>query len=130
MLAVREAAGLLRFTRANMLEVMAQDYIRSARAKGLRERAVLLGHGLRNALLPVITLLGLFTPRLLSGSVVVETVFAWPGIGRLIIESSFRRDYSVLMAEIVLVGALVVLGSLLADLSYAAADPRIRYGKR
>jgi peptide/nickel transport system permease protein len=127
-LAVREAAALLRFTRAAVRDAIAADYVRTARAKGLTELVVVIRHALRNALLPVITLLGLFTPRLLSGSVVVETVFAWPGLGRLAIEASLRRDYSVLMGEIMLVGAFVVIGSLLADIGYAAADPRIRYG--
>jgi peptide/nickel transport system permease protein len=82
---------------------------------------------LRNALIPIITLLGLSVPQVLSSSIVVETVFAWPGMGRLLVESAFQRNYTVLMAEIVLVSVLVILGNLLADLAYAAADPRIRY---
>ncbi|MFN8522799.1 MAG: ABC transporter permease [Chloroflexota bacterium] len=126
-LALREAAALFRYTRSAVREAAGSDYARTARAKGLREVAVLRAHVLRNALLPAITVVGLFIPRLLSGSVVVETLFAWPGMGRLAIESAFRRDYSVLMAEIMAVGCLVAVTGLLVDLAYAAADPRIRY---
>jgi len=128
-LSLREMASLIRYTRAGMVDVLAQDYIRLARAKGLPEYQVVLDHAFRNAALPVITLIGLFIPRLVGGSVVVETLFSWPGLGRLVVEAAFARNYPVLMGEVVLVGALVILGSLLADLAYAVADPRIRYGK-
>lgn len=129
-LSLREMASLIRYTRAGMVEVLGQDYIRLARAKGLPEHRVVLDHAFRNAALPVITLVGLFIPRLVGGSVVVETLFSWPGMGRLVVEAAFARNYPVLMGEVVLVGALVILGSLLADLAYGVADPRIRYGKR
>ena len=121
-------AQFLRYTRAGLLEVLQQGYVRTARAKGLGERAVLLRHAFRNAAIPLITLLGLSLPQLLSGSAVVETVFAWPGLGRLLVEAAFQRNYSVLMGDILLAGGLVVLGSLIADLCYALADPRIRTG--
>jgi len=120
------AAGTARFQRAAMLEVIAADYVRTARAKGLPERRVLLVHALRNALLPFVTLFGLAFPFLLTGAVLVETVFAWPGMGRLATEAIFRRDYPVVTAAAIVASAMVVLGSLLADLLYAAADPRIR----
>lgn len=129
-LSLREMASLIRYTRAGMVEVLGQDYIRLARAKGLPEYRVVLDHAFRNAALPVITLVGLFIPRLVGGSVVVETLFSWPGMGRLVVEAAFARNYPVLMGEIVLVGAVVILGSLLADLAYGVADPRIRYGGR
>jgi peptide/nickel transport system permease protein len=120
------AAGTARFERAAMLEVLGEDYVRTARAKGLPERRVVLGHALRNALLPLITLFGLAFPFLLTGAVLVETVFAWPGMGRLATEAIFRRDYPVVTAAAMLASGMVVLGSLLADLLYTAADPRIR----
>lgn len=129
-LSLREVASLIRYTRAGMIEVLGQDYIRLARAKGLPEYRVVLDHAFRNAALPVITLVGLFIPRLVGGSVVVETLFSWPGMGRLMVEAAFARNYPVLMGEIILVGAVVILGSLLADLAYGLADPRIRYGGR
>jgi len=122
------AAGTARFERAAMLEVLGRDYVRTARAKGLPERRVVLGHALRNALLPFVTLFGLAFPFLLTGAVLVETVFAWPGMGRLAAEAIFRRDYPVVTAAAMLASGMVVLGSLLADLLYAAADPRIRIG--
>lgn len=110
-----------------MLEVIHQDFVRTARAKGLPERTVILKHVLRNALLPVITLLGLYLPFLFSGAVLVETVFAWPGMGLLMVESIGRRDYPVVMAVSLIFAGMVVLGNLIADLLYGLADPRIRY---
>ena len=127
-ISLREMGRLIRFTRASLLDVLDQDYVRTAWAKGLTLTAVTRDHALRNALLPILTLLGLSVPQILSSSIVVETVFAWPGMGRLLVESAFQRNYTVLMGEIVLVGALVILGNLLADIAYAAADPRVRYG--
>ena len=124
---LREMGRLIRFTRASLLDVMSQDYIRTALGKGLRMRVVTLRHALRNALIPVVTLLGLSLPQLLSGAIVVETVFAWPGMGRLVVESAFQRNYTVLMGEIVMVSLLVIAGNLLADIAYAVIDPRIRY---
>jgi peptide/nickel transport system permease protein len=120
------AAGTARYERAAMLEVIGQDYVRTARAKGLRERRVLLGHALRNALLPFITLFGLAFPFLLTGAVLVETVFAWPGMGRVAVTAIFQRDYPVVTGAALVTSTMVVLGSLIADVLYAVADPRIR----
>jgi peptide/nickel transport system permease protein len=120
------AAGTARYQRAAMLEVIRQDFIRTARAKGLRERRVLLVHALRNALLPIITLFGLAFPFLFTGAVLIETVFAWPGMGRLAVNAIFQRDYPVVTGAALLTSAMVVLGNLIADVLYAVADPRIR----
>ena len=118
-------AYVARFQRAALLDVLPADFVRSARAKGLEERAVIGRHALRNALLPMITLAGLAFPTLLGGAVFVERVFAWPGMGSLVVDAIFVRDYPLVIA-IVQIGALmVVIGSLLADLAYAWADPRV-----
>lgn len=127
-LALVLAAGIARYTRGSMLEVIRQDYMRTARAKGLSRAAVIFRHGLRNAVLPVITLLGLYLPFLFSGAVVIETVFAWPGMGKLMVDAIFQRDYPVVLAGTFLLTLTVVVGNLLADLLYALADPRIRHG--
>jgi peptide/nickel transport system permease protein len=121
------AAGIARYTRGQMLEVIRQDYIRTARAKGVPERTVMFHHALRNSLIPVITLLGLYLPLLFSGAVFVEVIFSWPGMGRLIVDAIFQRDYPLVMATSFFFAALVVMGNLLADMLYAVADPRIRY---
>ncbi|HLV11935.1 MAG TPA: ABC transporter permease [Trueperaceae bacterium] len=121
------AAELVRHVRSAVLEELGQDYVRTARSKGVSERAVLRRHALRNSLLPVITLVGVALPRLLAGSVITETVFTWPGMGRLLVESVFARDYPVAMAINMLAAVLVLAGSLLADVLYAAVDPRVRY---
>ncbi|HUF50119.1 MAG TPA: ABC transporter permease [Longimicrobiales bacterium] len=121
------AAGVARYTRGQMLEVVRQDYIRTARAKGLPERTVIMKHALRNSMLPVITLLGLYLPFLFSGAVFVEVIFAWPGMGRIIVDAIFQRDYPVVMATSFLFAVMVVVGNLAADVLYAVADPRIRY---
>lgn len=121
------AAGIARYTRGQMLEVIRQDYIRTARAKGLPERTVIGRHALRNSLIPVITLLGLYLPFLFSGAVFVETIFSWPGMGRIIVTAIAQRDYPLVMATSFIFAAMVVLGSLIADVLYAVADPRIRY---
>jgi peptide/nickel transport system permease protein len=126
-LALVLAAGIARYTRGQMLEVIRQDYIRTARAKGLPERTVILKHGLRNSLLPVITLLGLYLPFLFSGAVFVEAIFSWPGMGRVIFDAIAQRDYPLVMATSFVFAAVVVLGNLVADVLYAVADPRIRY---
>ena len=120
------AAGTARYQRAAMLEVVRQDFVRTARAKGLRERRVLLRHALRNALLPLITLFGLTFPFLLTGAVLVETVFAWPGMGRLAVTAILQRDYPIVTAAALVASVMVVLGNLLADALYGVADPRIR----
>jgi peptide/nickel transport system permease protein len=121
------AAGVARYTRGQMLEVIRQDFIRTARAKGLPERTVIMKHALRNSLLPVITLLGLYLPFLFSGAIFVEVIFAWPGMGRVIVDAIFQRDYPLVMATSFLFAVIVVLGNLIADVLYGVADPRIRY---
>jgi len=116
-----------RYTRASMLEVIGEDYIRTARAKGVAGRVVILKHALKNALLPLVTLAGLQLPLIFSGALVTETVFTWPGMGRLFVDSIGYRDYPVLMGLLILTSALVVVGNLVTDLVYAAIDPRIRH---
>ena len=125
-LATLEIAGWSRYLRSMLLESLRQDYITTARAKGLAESGIVLRHALRNALLPLITLLGLQGGRLVGGALITETVFAWPGMGRLLVESLAARDYPVLMAAFMLMSALVIAGNLAADLTYGVADPRIR----
>ena len=119
-------AGLSRYARSSMVDVLRQDYIRTARAKGLPERRVLFHHGLRNAWLPIITILGLSLPDLIAGSVIMETIFSIPGMGRLFYEAVMARDYSVIMALVTIGAVLTMLGNLMADMAYAYADPRIR----
>ena len=122
-------AGLSRYTRSNMLEVIRQDYIMTARSKGLKERAVIFKHALRNAMLPVITILGLSVPGLIGGSVIFETIFAIPGMGQLFYMSVMATDYPVIMGILVIGAVLTLLGNLIADISYALADPRIKIAK-
>ena len=121
-------AGMSRFMRAAMLEVLRQDYITTARAKGLPMHTVILKHGLRNALLPVITILGLSVPGLIGGSVIIESIFALPGLGQLFYQAVMARDYPLIMGNLVLGAVLTLAGNLLADAGYALADPRIRSG--
>lgn len=125
-LGVSVAGGTARFVRSNLLEVLGQDYIRTARAKGLSEGRVMVVHALRNALAPILQLLGLSLPVLLNGSLVVEVIFAWPGLGRITYQAILARDYPVILAATTWGGALVIAGNLLADLLHAAADPRVR----
>jgi peptide/nickel transport system permease protein len=120
-------ATYIRYIRAAMLDVLGQDYVRTARAKGLSEQTVLVRHALKNASLPLITLMGLDLPRLISGSVVAESIFAWPGMGRLFWEHAEKTDVPVLMAVMLFAALLVVIGNLLADVGYAVLDPRVRY---
>lgn len=127
-LAVGGIAAISRYSRSSMLEVIQQDYIRAARAKGLSKDDVYYKHALRNALLPVVTIFGFLVPSLISGSVIIETVFAWPGIGRLAYQAVLARDYSVVMTILTISSGLTLLGNLLADVLYAVVDPRIRYG--
>jgi peptide/nickel transport system permease protein len=117
-----------RFIRSSMLEVLSQDYIRTARAKGMSERRVVYLHGLRNALIPLVTLIGLELPGLVSGGLVVEVVFGWPGIGKLAFERALQYDYTTVMGVTFFATMLVIAGNLLADLLYGVLDPRIRYG--
>jgi len=125
-LALVEVAIWSRYMRASMIDVINQDYIRTARAKGLPEKRVLIRHALRNALLPMITLAGLELPTLLGGALVTETVFTWPGMGRLFLDSLGYRDYPVVMGILMFSALLVLVGNLLADILCAVADPRIR----
>ena len=121
-------AGMSRYMRGNMLEVIRQDYIITARAKGLPERVVIFKHALRNALLPVITILGLSVPGLIGGSVIFESIFAIPGMGQLFYGAVMARDYPLVMGELVIGAVLTLLGNMLADVGYALVDPRIRTG--
>jgi peptide/nickel transport system permease protein len=126
LLGLASAGGVARIVRASLVEVMGQDYVRTARAKGLSERRVLLVHGLRTALVPVIQLFGVSLPSLLSGALIVEVVFSWPGLGRLTFGAIAARDYPLVLATTAWSALLVLLGSLLADLLHAWADPRVR----
>lgn len=121
-------AGVSRYMRSNMIEAMNQPYIYAARAKGLSENTVIYKHALRNAVLPIVTIIGLSVPGLLGGSVIFESIFAIPGIGRLFYEAAMMRDLNLIMAEVVFVAILTMLGNLIADIAYAYVDPRIRYG--
>ncbi|PYN80491.1 MAG: diguanylate cyclase [Candidatus Rokuibacteriota bacterium] len=123
-------AGFSRYMRQSMLEVIRQDYIQSARAKGLPERMVIAKHALRNALLPIVTVLGLSLPGLIGGSVIVESIFAIPGMGQLMVQAVFERDYPVIMGNLVIVASLTLVANLIADLTYSLVDPRIRVAAR
>jgi peptide/nickel transport system permease protein len=127
-LAIGGIAALSRYTRSSMLEVIRQDYVRTAKAKGLPEETVYYKHALRNALLPIITLFGFLIPGLIGGSIIMETVFSWPGIGRLAYQAVLARDYPVVMTINTITAVLVLIGNFVADILYGIADPRIRYG--
>jgi peptide/nickel transport system permease protein len=127
-LAIADLAGWTRYIRSQMLEVVRQDYVQTARAKGLTENVVTFGHAFRNAMLPLVTLLGLSLPGLVGGAFVIETVFAWPGIGRLTVDAARSFDYTLIMGSVVMASVLVLLANLLSDIAYAVLDPRIRYG--
>lgn len=127
MLASTWVAWYTRFLRASMLDVLSLDYVRTARSKGLAERRVIFRHALRNAAMPLITLIGLDLPMLFSGALFTETIFSWPGMGRLFYQSASRRDYPVLMAIVMFTSVLIIVSNLLADLAYALVDPRITY---
>ncbi len=126
-LAIGGIAGLSRYTRSSMLEVVRQDYVRTAKAKGLPEETVYYKHALRNALLPIITIFGFLIPDLIGGSIIMETVFAWPGIGRLSYQAVLARDYPVVMTILTISAVLTLIGNFIADILYGIADPRIRY---
>ena len=123
-------AGFSRYMRQSMLEVIRQDYIQSARAKGLAEHVVIGKHALRNAMLPLVTILGLSLPGLIGGSVIVESIFAIPGMGQLMVQAVFERDYPVIMGNLVIVAVITLIANLLADVAYGLVDPRIRLGGR
>jgi peptide/nickel transport system permease protein len=120
-------ASVSRYARTSMLEVLRQDYIRTARAKGLPEYLVVFKHAFRNAVIPIVTLLGLSLPGLLAGGTIIETIFGWPGMGRLNWEAIVSRNYPLVMGIGIILAGLTLLGNLLADLAYAWLDPRIRY---
>jgi peptide/nickel transport system permease protein len=120
-------ASFTRYTRSSMLEVIRQDYIRTARAKGLPQRAVVRRHALRNALIPLVTVLGVAVPGLLAGAPLTETVFSWPGVGKLLVDSTLGADYAVAQGIIMFIALMVVVANLLVDVAYVVLDPRIRY---
>lgn len=126
-LAVGPMAGLTRQTRSSMLEVIAQDYIRTAWAKGLREKMVVMRHALKNALIPPVTFLGLFAAMVFGGSVIIETVFNIPGMGRLLVNAVLEQDYQIVQGGVILMGTIIIFLNLAVDISYAWLDPRIRY---
>ena len=125
-LTIPQLAGWIVYVRSSMLEVIRQDYIRTAQSKGLKERTVLYVHGFRNALLPLVTLIGLSIPDVFGGSLVVENVFAYPGMGRLTIDSVGNKDYTMVMGTTIFFAILVIIGNLIADILYVALDPRIK----
>lgn len=127
-LGVASAAGTARFMRNKLLDVLSEEYVVGARARGLSERAVILRHALRNALIPIVTIYGLALPFLLGGAVLIEKVFAWPGMGLLAVEAIGARDYPVILATSMIAAILVVIGNLIADVTYALVDPRVSYG--
>ena len=128
-LGVASAAGTARYMRNRLLEVLSEDYVLAARARGLKERTVILKHALRNAMIPILTIYGLALPFLLGGAVLIEKVFAWPGMGLLAVEAVGGRDYPVILATSMIAAVLVILGNLLADVTYALVDPRVSYEK-
>jgi peptide/nickel transport system permease protein len=121
------AAGTARYMRNRLLDVLNEEYVVAARARGFRERTVIVRHALRNALIPIITIYGMSLPFLLGGATVIETIFAWPGMGRLTVQAVSGRDYPVIMATAMFAAVLTVLGNLIADVTYAAVDPRVSY---
>jgi peptide/nickel transport system permease protein len=126
-LGLAQLAAWTRYIRGSMLEVIRQDYVRTAQAKGLKSRGILYGHAFRNALLPLVTLVGLSLPDLFGGAFIVEVIFAWNGMGRLIVDGARQNDYTVIMGTTMMLAVLVLLSNLLADVLYAVLDPRIRY---
>ncbi|MCH7921109.1 MAG: ABC transporter permease [Planctomycetes bacterium] len=129
-LGIASAAGTARYMRSRLLEVLNEEYVLAARARGLKERAVILKHALRNALIPIITIYGLSLPFLLGGAVIIETIFAWPGMGRLAVLAIQARDYPVILATTMIAAVLTVIGNLVADVTYALVDPRVSYEKK
>ena len=127
-IAIGSIAGWSRYVRSSTIESLSQDYVRTARAKGMDERRVLVGHVLRNALIPFVTVVGIDVPLYLTGAVLTETVFSWPGMGRLFFDALTVRDYPILMGILMLGAVLIVLGNLIADIMYGVLDPRISYG--
>ncbi|MDW5298533.1 MAG: ABC transporter permease [Sedimentibacter sp.] len=126
-LGLGSTASFMRYTRSSMLEVIKQDYIRTARAKGLKEKTVIYRHAFRNAVIPIITLLGFWIPSLLSGAVITESIFALPGLGKISVEATMTRNYPLILGINAMLAVLTLIGTLVADILYAIADPRIRY---
>jgi len=126
-MAVPPIASAVRLTRSSMLEVLRQDYIRTARSKGLKERSVIISHAVKNGLIPVVTLKGMSLAGIVGGSVIIETVFSIPGMGRYAVQGLFAQDYSVVQAVMLVIGAVILFANLLVDLTYGWLDPRIRY---
>jgi peptide/nickel transport system permease protein len=129
-LGIAGSASLMRLTRAEMLDTLNQDYVRTARAKGLRRMDVLIRHAFRNTLIPITTVLGMRFAGLLGGAVIVETIFSWPGIGKLVVDAILDRDYPMIQGFVVFMGTIFVLVNLLVDLGYGLIDPRIRLAGR
>ncbi len=126
-LTLMRLAAFVRYSRGAMLEVISQDYIRTARSKGVKEKIVIFKHALRNAAIPIVTMVGMSIARLFSGALIIETVFSWPGLGKLSYEAVLQRDYPVLMGTTLLVALMVVVGNMVADITYSLIDPQIRY---
>ncbi|MCR4394207.1 MAG: ABC transporter permease, partial [Dehalococcoidales bacterium] len=120
-------AGLCRLTRSSMLEVIRQDYVRTAWAKGLKERVIVIRHELKNGLIPIVTIMGMQVGMIFGGSVIIETIFNIPGVGRLTVNALFEQDYQIVQASVLIMGMLILITNLLVDISYAWLDPRIRY---
>lgn len=129
-LGIGGSASLMRLTRSEMLETLNQDYIRTARAKGLHSRALMLGHALRNTMIPLSTVLGMRFAGMLGGAVIVETIFSWPGIGKLVVDAIFDRDYPMIQGFVIFMGTAFLLINLIVDLGYGVIDPRIRLARR
>lgn len=130
LLSVAIAAQVTRYTRASILEVMGSEYIVTARSKGLRDRQVLWHHGFRNALIPIITVIGLILPELVAGAVIVESLFGWPGMGQLVVKAASGRDPALMMGVILFIAVAVLIANIITDIAYAFADPRVRLGER
>jgi peptide/nickel transport system permease protein len=126
-IAIQYIASTMRYTRSSMIEALSQDYVRTAQAKGLRFQPVVLRHALRNALIPIATIIGTYIPNLLAGAVFIETIFTWPGMGRLFVESVNARDYPVVMGLTLILAIIILTANLITDVTYALIDPRIRY---
>src|SRR5436309_11155643 len=126
-LGIAPGASIMRLTRALMLEVLRQDYIRTAWSKGMREPRVVLKHAVKNAIIPVVTIIGIQIVQVVSGTVIIETIFGLPGMGRFLVDAAFQRDYPVVQGVNLLIASLIVLVNLLVDMTYAYLDPRIRY---
>lgn len=127
LISIQYVASTMRYTRSAMIEVLDQDYVRTARAKGLKEKVIVIRHALKNALMPVITIIGSYIPNLLGGAVFIEAIYSWPGMGRLFIEGVESRDYTLIMGLILILAVMILVVNILVDVAYAIIDPRVRY---